>query len=389
MPRVVRLRAPAARNGTSLLVAAALLGWALADVPWPWRPPGHGGAPAAVCGFLALALVQSVPSIWRRRLPGTGLSLALGALALRTAMGLHTVSGLAAVAATGYAVGAYGSFARRHARPLIGVALVAAVAAAGSYQVRMAIGLPGVLLAAGLVAGDAAVSRQFAAEAALEAAQAAERARIARELHDVLAHQLSAITIQAGAFRIAAGAAAGAGREDAAAVDMLGTVERLAREAVVELGQLLGVLRRDGEPAARRPAPCLREVPALISAACEAGVAAEIVVIGQARALPSGAELAAYRIVQEALTNVVKHAPGASTQVVLRYLPQAFELSVVNGRAADSPSRRPPPATARLGLIGMQERAQLHGGCLTATALPDGGFAVHAHLPHGPTGAAV
>ncbi|CAG7650265.1 sensor histidine kinase [Actinacidiphila bryophytorum] len=386
MPWVARLQATAARSGADLLVATVLLGWALADVPWPWRPPGHGGAPAAVCGFLALALVQSVPSIWRRRLPGTGLSLALGALALRTALGLHTVSGLAAVAATGYAVGSHGSFARRHLRPLLGGAMAAALAAAVSYQVRMAIGLPGVLLSAGLLAGDAAVSRRFAEEAALEAAQAAERARIARELHDVLAHQLSAITIQAGAVRIVA--ATGDGRQDAATIDMLGTVERLAREAVVELGQLLGVLRQDGEPAARRPIPCLGEIPALISTACEAGVMAEIAVIGQAHPLPSGVELAAYRIVQEALTNVVKHAPGASARVVLRYLPQVFELSVVNGRAADSSSGRPLQSTARLGLVGMRERARLHGGRVSTTALPDGGFAVHVRLPHGPAGGA-
>jgi signal transduction histidine kinase len=383
------MRAVAARNGADLLVAAVLLGWGLADVPWPWRPPGHGGTGAAVVGFLVLALVQSVPSIWRHRLPGTGLLLALGALALRTALGLHIVSSLAAAAATGYACGAYGDLARRHARPLLAGAAVATVGAMVSYQVRMAIGWPCVLLAAGLLAGDAAASRRLAAEAAVEAAQVAERARIARELHDVLAHQLSAITIQAGAVRIAGGTSGTGGTSgpsrNAVALETLATVERLAREAMVELGHLLGVLRRNDEQAARRPAPCLAELPSLISTARDAGVAAEMVAIGPARPLPPGAELAAYRIVQEALTNVVKHAPGASAQVVLRYEPQMLELSVVNGRASGASSRRP-PATARLGTIGMRERARLHGGSVTAAALPGGGFAVRARLPYGLTG---
>ncbi|MBY8876350.1 sensor histidine kinase [Actinacidiphila acidipaludis] len=379
------MRAVAARNGADLLLAAVLLSWASADVPWPWRPPGHGGTGAAVCGFLALALVQSVPSIWRRRLPGTGLALALGALAVRTALGLHTVSAVAAVAATGYAVGAYSAFGRRHAWPLFAAGAVAGLAALASYQVRMVIGMPGVLLAAGLLAGDAAASRRLAAEAAVEAAQAAERRRIARELHDVLAHQLSAITIQAGAVRIAAGT--GAAGSQGAAVETLGTVERLAREATVELGHLLGVLRRDGEPAARTPAPCLAELPSLIATACDAGVETGFAVTGAARQLSPGTELAAYRIVQEALTNVIRHAPGAAAQVVLRYQPQGLDLSVVNGRPAtvfsSSSSGRRAPVTSRLGMTGMRERAQLHGGSMTATALPDGGFAVHAHLPYG------
>ncbi|MFI1092040.1 sensor histidine kinase [Streptomyces sp. NPDC020917] len=385
MPSVTRLRAIAARKRAELLVTAVLWGWALADVPWPWRPPGHGGTAAAVCGFLALALVQSVPSLWRRRLPVVGLALACGALALRTAYGLHLASGLVAVAATAYAVGAYSDVPRRLARPLLAGAAVVAVAAMVNYHVRMAFGLPGVLLVAGLLAGDAAASRRWAASAAVEAARDAERVRIARELHDVLAHQLSAITVRAGAARMAASTTGSTRFQGASGVEAFGAIEGLAREALNELGHLLGVLRREPEETPRRPAPCLAEVPSLISTVRSAGVAAEMTVVGPMRPLSPGAELTIFRIVQEALTNVVKHAPGAAAEVELRFQSRELVLSVVNGAAKGVRSGRV-PTTGGLGMLGMRERARLHGGHLTAAALPDGGFAVHARLPYGPTG---
>jgi signal transduction histidine kinase len=396
MPCVARLRDLAARGGADLLVAALLLGWGLADVPWPWRPPGHGGAAAAVCGFLVLALVQSVPSLWRRRVPVTGLALACGALVIRTVLGLQTVSGLVAVAATGYAAGAYSDLARRHVRPLVVVSAVSAVVAAVEHPVRAGIGMPAVLLGAALVAGDAAASRRRAAQALVEAAQASERTRIARELHDVLAHQLSAIAVHAGAVRMATAGGAGppaahdaAGQDDAStarAREALATVEALAREALVELGHMLGVLRRDPDArAARRPAPCVAEMPSLVSTARAAGVSAELTVVGPRRPLSPGAELAAYRIVQEALTNVVKHAPGAAAEVVLRFLPEALELTVADGGAAHPRPERPPAQGGR-GMLGMRERAELHGGTLTVTTPAAGGFAVRATLPYACTG---
>lgn len=384
MACVARLRPFATRERADLVVVAVLLGWGLADVPWPWRPPGHGGTAAAVCGFLALALVQSVPSLWRRRFPGTGLALACGALALRTVLHRHTVSGLTAVAATGYGFGTYSDLGRRYARPLLLGAALLAVTAAVSYQVRTAIGVPGVLLGAAFVAGDAATTRRHAAETMVEAARAAERGRIARELHDVLAHQLSAITMRAGAARVAAKSGDAASR-DTAAAETLSTIEGLAREALIELGHLLSILRRDAEEAARRPAPCLAEVPSLVASARGAGTAAGLTLIGPPRPLSPGVELAAYRIVQEALTNVAKHAPGATAEVVLRFGPKALELSVVNDRAAPHRSVRP-PATGGRGMLGMRERAELHGGSLTVTEPPEGGFAIQAELPYGPAG---
>ncbi|WP_445527954.1 sensor histidine kinase [Streptomyces cyslabdanicus] len=384
MRLLTRPRVIDARRRADLMIAVTLLGWALADVPWPWRPPGHGGSAAAVCGFLALGLAQSVPSLWRRRLPGAGLALACTALAVRMGLGLHPVSALVALAATGYAFGAFSTLPHRHARPLLAAATLTALAVAVDYPLRAAVGLPGVLLTAGVLAGDAAASRRRAATAAVEAAHVAERASIARELHDVLAHQLSAITVQAGAARMAMSSADGPGPRNAAALDVLTGIEGLAREALTELGHLLGALRRESPHSAdRRPVPCLAEVPSLVSAARAAGTAVELAVTGHPRPLSPGAELSAYRIVQEALTNVAKHAPGSTADVSLRFLPEALHIAVVN---TPPPTPHRAPATGGRGMLGMRERAELHGGRLT-TAMPlGGGFAVRAELPYGPPG---
>ena len=233
--------------------------------------------------------------------------------------------------------------------------------------------------------------------AAVEAAHQAERTRIARELHDVVAHQLSAIAVQAGAARVAAAANgtqdAGAGATRlggqgglGTAAEVLATVEQLSREALAELSHLLGALRR--EPAAGAqvpPAPTLAEVDALAAAARVAGVPVELAVDGPSRPLSPGAELSGYRIVSEALANVARHAPGAATSVTLRYQEDSLEIEVRNAAPAHPP-RHTAPAGGR-GIQGMRERAELYGGALTAGPPPAGGFAVTAVIPY--AGAAV
>lgn len=386
MPSLPRPWVIPARYRVDLAITVVLLGWALADVPWPWRPPGHGGTALAVCGFLALGVVQSVPSLWRRRLPAVALAFACAAAAVRTAMGLHRVSAVVALAATGYSFGAYGEPVRRHARPLLAAAAAVAAVAAVSYRVREVAGLPGVVLGAAVLAGDAAASRRDAAAAAVEAAHLAERTRIARELHDVLAHQLSAITVEAGAARLALSAEAPGAAPPDTAVRVLTGIERLAREALTELGHLLGALRREPDAEAdRRPVPCLAEVPSLVATARGAGTAVDLTVAGPTRPLTPGGELSAYRIVQEALTNIVRHAPGATAEVSLRYLPDRLEVSVVNGRPPSAGTRGAPPSAGR-GLTGMRERAELHGGRLTVTTPPGGGLSVLAELPYAEPG---
>jgi signal transduction histidine kinase len=399
------LRVLAAPRRVDLLVAAGLLGWALPDVPWWWRPPGHGAATPVVLGYLALALVQSVPFLWRRRWPVVVLGLAAAVLLARLALGANPISTFTALLVAAYGLGAYGDHARRFARWLGGASLVAAAALAldGGGVGNRGLGLPWALLGAAFMVGDAASARRAETAAAVEAAHLAERTRIARELHDVLAHQLSAIAVRSGAARLAAtatpatatGTAAAAppaagpaaarpaaggpperpeSQPDRASVEALAAVEQLSREALAELGHLLGALRREPDDDLRRPAPSLGQLDALLASTRDAGVPVDLEVDGQVRPLSPGVELAAYRIVQEALTNVAKHAPAAPTRVVLQYHDDRLGLSVVNGPPPLAPA--PNGGGPGRGLRGMRERAALYSGRLEAAPRPDGGFMV-------------
>ena len=367
MPQWKQLATPAR---TDLAIATGLFIWGLPDVPWWWEAPGHAGSVLAVLGSLALTLAMSVPFCWRRRFPVPVLGLALAVLAIRAAMHRDLTSAFAAVLVGAYGLGAYAGVPRRYARGLGWLALAAAVITVLVSNGDRFAAAPFALLAAALVLGDAASARRAEAAAAVEAAHQAERTRIARELHDVVAHQLSAIAVQAGAARIA-----GTGGADR---PVLATVERLAREALTELNHLLGALRR--EPAgdtARPPAPTLAELPALLATAGSAGVPAQLTVEGPARPLSPGVELSGYRIVAEALANVARHAPGAPARVLVRYRPSALDIEICNAAAAP-PAR---PGTGGRGVQGMRERAELYGGELVAGARPGGGFAVTATIP--------
>jgi len=384
-----------------LLIAAGLLVWGLPDVPWWWEYPGHAGSTPDVLGSLALTLAMSVPFCWRRVAPVPVLGLAAGVLAVRFALHRDLTSAFAAVLVAAYGLGAYASPLRRCARWLGWLSLAAAVvvvvtsdgvnkAYPGMFAGRLA-GAPLALLGAAFVLGDAADARRREAAALVEAAHQAERTRIARELHDVVAHQLSAIAVQAGAARIAAGSVqsgADAGQAPAASSQaqaaLMATVERLAREALTELNHLLGALRRE-QAAGRAPAPTLAELETLLDSARASGVPASLTVEGPPRALTPGVELSCYRIIAEALTNIARHAPGAPTRVVLRYRPGALDIEVANGPAPGG--RRPAaprPASGGRGVRGMHERAELYGGCLDARARPGGGFVVTAVIPDSP-----
>jgi signal transduction histidine kinase len=410
-----------------LLIAAGLLVWGLPDVPWWWEYPGHAGSTPDVLGSLALTLAMSVPFCWRRVAPVPVLGLAAGVLAVRYALDRDLTSAFAAVLVGAYGLGAYASPVRRYARWLGWLSLAAAVVVVvtsngaankpygGVLEGRLA-GAPLALLGAAFVLGDAADARRREAAALVESAHQAERTRIARELHDVVAHQLSAIAVQAGAARIAAGGAQvpagrgsgpGDGRAPAggqaqaggrapaggqapsdgqAPAAVLATVERLAREALTELNHLLGALRREqaGDPA-RRPSPTLGELETLLGAARTAGVPADLTVEGGPRALSPGVELSCYRIIDEALTNVARHAPGAPTRVVLRYRPGGLDIEVANGPPpGGAQPAAPRPASGGRGVRGMRERAELYGGRLDARPCPGGGFAVTAAIPSDP-----
>jgi signal transduction histidine kinase len=201
-------------------------------------------------------------------------------------------------------------------------------------------------------------------------AVAAERARIARELHDVVAHSVSVMTVQtAGVRRLLRPEQE---RERAA----LETVERTGREALAEMRRLLGVLRESDEAAERAPQPGLDGLDRLLEQVRASGLPVELTVEGERRPLPAGVDLSAYRIVQEALTNALKHGGKARAWVQLRYDPDALQLEVENDGATaiagDGHGH---------GLHGMRQRAEVCGGTLDAGPRPEGGFRVRATLP--------
>ena len=216
---------------------------------------------------------------------------------------------------------------------------------------------------------DAASTRALAASD--------ERARIAREMHDVVAHSLSIVVAQADGGRFAAA------KDPAAATRALETVAEVGRSALAEMRSLLGVLRDTDTDADLSPQPSLDDIPALISSVRDGGLEVSFVTTGTPHPLPIGAGLAAYRIVQEALTNVLKHAgPKVTAYVQFRWLADALEISVSDdGRGAAAR-----PAAGGTGLAGMRERATLFGGTLSAGPKRGGGYVVRARLPLGGDG---
>ena len=204
-------------------------------------------------------------------------------------------------------------------------------------------------------------------------AVAEERLRIARELHDVLAHTMSVVAVQAGTGRLVGV------EHPEAAIDALAAVETTARSAMHEMRQILTVLRADdeGQGASVTPTPGLDDLPALVTQVAGAGIDVDVRVDGEPRPVPAGVGLAAYRIAQEALTNVIKHAGGAHASVLLRYTDDAMLLEIRD----DGPATGFTTAAGGHGLVGMRERAAVHGGELTAGPDPHGGFVVTARLP--------
>lgn len=197
-----------------------------------------------------------------------------------------------------------------------------------------------------------------------------ERARIARELHDAVAHNVSMIVVQAGAERRVLGDANASTRE------VLRTVEQIGRGALTEMRRLLGMLRSDTDDPLM-PQPGLDDVPRLVAQVREAGLPVELRIDGERRELPVGIELSAYRIVQEALTNALKHGGDARASVHVHYGADSLELEIVDD-GTGAPSR---VSSGGHGLLGMGERVALYGGRLDAGRRQSGGFGVRVVLP--------
>ncbi|MGC0330578.1 signal transduction histidine kinase [Streptomyces sp. SAI-170] len=258
--------------------------------------------------------------------------------------------------------------------------------------VAQAVGFPLVLCRFGSTARKAAeLARQLRAEQADRARRevAGERVRIARELHDVVAHHMAVINVQAGLARFVFDSDAPTARE------ALGTIAATSGEALAELRRMLGLLRADDTPDAVGPAPGLDQLAEMVARVGAGGLPVTLTVTGEPRPLPPGVELCVYRVAQEALTNVLKHAPGARAEVELTYRAGEIAVSVVNdaahdGRRTDGKGIRltgrgvnpdsVPPHTGH-GLIGMRERAKLYGGTIVVGPRREGGFGVQLTLP--------
>jgi signal transduction histidine kinase len=211
-----------------------------------------------------------------------------------------------------------------------------------------------------------------------EQARTEERERIAREMHDVLAHRVSLMVLHAGALEVNA--------PDSGVAEEAALIRTTGRDALAELRQVLGVLRGGPQrsPVAAEqlaPQPVLSDVDRLLARARAAGLTVIRRDEGHARELPAAVERAAYRVIQEALTNVVKHAPGAATTLTLRQLPDALEVVVDSG----PPPHRGDPVPSGFGLVGLRERVELLQGRFEARARLDGGFMVWALIPAGAT----
>jgi signal transduction histidine kinase len=207
-------------------------------------------------------------------------------------------------------------------------------------------------------------------EASARIAVAEERARIARELHDIVAHAVSVMVLQVGAVRHKLPETLEEDRE------ALNRVEQAGRTALAEMRRLLGAMRRNGDGVELAPQPGLDGLDTLIDDVGRAGLPVRLHVDGDSFPLPRAIDLSAYRIVQEALTNALKHARASNVDVTVRYRPDELELEVVDDGAGPAKSDG-----LGHGLVGMRERVKIYGGEMSAGTAPTGGFVLRARLP--------
>lgn len=352
----------------------------------------HGAYKGGATGALLVVTLPAgtLPLRWRRSHPAAALAVLMASFAAWASVAPNELGGAGLVFGT-YAAALYGS---RHVRLGSGILALAFFGASFGVIVASQSSRPfehvvplALFVGIAWVFGDRTRTRRayllgleerarrLEIERDDHARRAAEdeRSRIARELHDVVAHSVSVIAVQAGAGRRTAR------RFPERSAEVFETIEHTARGALGELRVLLGVLRRDGdELSLRRPQPTLAELDALVDEARHAGVGVAHRVEGSARPLDGVLDVCAYRVVQEALTNVMKHAPGAHAHVLVRYGEEDLVVTVVD----DGPG----PEGARgggHGLVGMRERVKLVSGKLEAGRAGSRGFRVHAVLPYG------
>ncbi len=371
----VRRLAPLADPALALIVLAVSMLPLLREYKGPIPEWGY-----------VLVVAQCLPLVFRRRWP-FAVSFVCGSLTV-----VYGVSSLPdpPVAYAGllsfYSVAAHATRDRAYA-----AAIIAAFAITGAllfdpssdfedWTVQI------LLFATAWLLGDSSRRRRVAATALAErnkqlertraaesaAAVAAERSRIARELHDVVAHHLSMMVVQA------EGGAVAAGRDPAKAEATFDAIGAAGKQALNEMRRLLGVLKQDG-PAALAPQPGAAEIADLVEGVRSAGLDVRFTVSGDPPELPPAVDLTAYRLVQEALTNCVRHSGATAVDVSVRYRPDAVELAVTDDGKGGTAEPRP----GGHGLFAMRERVALVGGTLDVGPAPDHGWAVRATLPLG------
>jgi signal transduction histidine kinase len=363
------------------LIAAVITVWSLAEVvaekfAHPWL--------AAV-----LLAIAGVSLYWRRSYPilvglvviGSGIAQAAAGISLHTA-----VAPVVGIFIASWSIGAY----ETRPRAVLGLTLlvcgtwigmgVDVLRGTDHYSgtdvpwVGALVLTPGVL---GIAFGARTRSLQRAeartAQLELEQREAvvAERARIARELHDVIAHSVSVMTVQAGA------AEEMLKRDPERALEPVRAVQETGRQALVEMKRLVGMLREEDDEIGLAPQPGLADLDRLVAQVRDAGLPVEVRIEGEPRPLPLGVDLSAYRVVQEALTNALKHAGRATATVTLRYGASDVTIEVADDGAGAGKK------SGGHGLIGMRERIGVFGGTFAAGPRDTGGFAVSARLPIG------
>jgi len=342
-----------------------------------------GDVPVAA---LLVFAVASAALYWRRRAPLVVLGVAVFAWAVTLGSGYADLGGVAIIAL--YSAGRYATddrWGQVGVAAAIAVVIVDILTGPAPWGEAVFGGL--VLFVAWYVGRRLRLRKQRAAQLLREQAAEArrivveERTRIARELHDVVAHRVSLMTVQAGAAK------AVAAEDPEGALQAMAAVEQAGRQALDELRHLLGVLRPETDLDGLGPQPGLADLPRLVEQIRGAGVEVSLATDGVPAGLPARVDLFAYRIVQEALTNVLKHAgPGAHTEVRLGTDSSGIVVEVLDdGHGATVlPGSGVAQGDARgHGIVGMRERALLLGGTLDAGPRPGGGFRVAAHLPTG------
>jgi signal transduction histidine kinase len=364
---------PSRSSAFDVVVAVALAVVGILDALRSGSWPQPYVASAALVAFSALCLA------WRRRRPLLAYTGTMGALAV-VAVGLgHYEAGSSIIIAfiATYTVAVYGD----NLAYAIAVGLIFAVSSGVGQAPGEAVwdaAFSVVVLALPFVAGVTvrALGRRTATletEQTVAAAKAAEeeRRRIARELHDIISHGLGLVVLQAGV------ADQVLDRDPDRAREALAQIRQTGQEAIGELSTLVGLIRED--PPTSDPQPTLGDIERLVESTRAAGLEVHLHTLGPARPLPAAVELNAYRVVQEGLTNALKHAGRANVNVLLHYLPSNLEVEIVDdGRAAQRGSG------GRHGLPGLRERVAVFGGRFEAGSQPEGGWRLRASFPTTP-----